>query len=95
MIQEHYIYCALYFYYYYISSASDHQALDRRGWGPLLEPWFPELWLCRQIIWQNTCNTANNIGGIISKYFNHEPLTPSQFLKRLLRLENGSLKAEI
>ena len=26
---------ALYFYYYYISSTSDHQALDARGWGPL------------------------------------------------------------
>ena len=36
MIQEHYIYCALYFYYYYISSASDHQALDPRGWGALV-----------------------------------------------------------
>ena len=31
MIQVHYIYCALYFYYYYISSTSDHQALDPRG----------------------------------------------------------------
>ena len=28
MIQVHYIYFALYFYYYYISSPSDHQALD-------------------------------------------------------------------
>ena len=37
MIQVHYIYCALYFYYYdYISSTSDYQALDSRGWGPLL-----------------------------------------------------------
>ena len=36
MIQTHSIYCALYFYYYYISSTSDHQALDPRGWGPLL-----------------------------------------------------------
>ena len=35
MIQEHYIYCALYFYYYYISSTLDQQALDLRGWGPL------------------------------------------------------------
>ena len=26
---------ALYFYYYYISSTSDHQALDPRGSGPL------------------------------------------------------------
>ena len=33
MIQEHYIYCAL--YYFYISSTSDHQTLDPRGWGPL------------------------------------------------------------
>ena len=35
MIQEHYIYFALYFYHCYISSTSDHQALDPRGWGPL------------------------------------------------------------
>lgn len=34
MIQAHFIYCALY-YYYYISSTSDHQALEPRGWGPL------------------------------------------------------------
>ena len=31
MIQAHYIYCALYFHYYYISSTSDHQALNPRG----------------------------------------------------------------
>ena len=37
MIQTHYIYCALHFYYYAISSTSDHQALDPRGWGPLLQ----------------------------------------------------------
>ena len=36
MIQEHYIYCALYFYYYHMSSASGHQALDPRGWEPLV-----------------------------------------------------------
>ena len=35
MIQEHYVYCDLYFYYYRISSTSGHQALDPRGWGPL------------------------------------------------------------
>ena len=35
MIQVYYNYCALYFYYYCISSTSDHQALDSRGWGPL------------------------------------------------------------
>ena len=34
MIQVHYIYCALH-YYYYISSISDHQTLDSRGWEPL------------------------------------------------------------
>ena len=28
------MYCALCLYYYYISSTSDHQALDLRGWGP-------------------------------------------------------------
>ena len=32
MIQVHYIYYALYFYYY-ISSTSDYQALDPKGWG--------------------------------------------------------------
>ena len=37
MIQAHYIYCALYLYYYYISSASEHQALDPRGWGSLVD----------------------------------------------------------
>ena len=36
MIQVHYIYCALYFHRYYISSISNHQALDPRSWGPLL-----------------------------------------------------------
>ena len=33
----HYIYHALYFYYYYINSTSDHQALDLRNWGSLLQ----------------------------------------------------------
>ena len=36
MIQVYYIYCTLYFYYYYISSTSDPQASDVRGWGPLV-----------------------------------------------------------
>ena len=35
MIQAHYVYCILHFCYYYISSISDHQALDPGGWGPL------------------------------------------------------------
>ena len=39
MAQAHSIYCALYFYYYYISSTSDHQALDP-GAG---DPWFTRL----------------------------------------------------
>ena len=34
-IQGHCIYCALYSSHYYISSTSDHQALDPRGWGLL------------------------------------------------------------
>ena len=34
MIQAHYIYYTLYFYYYTISSTSDYQALDPRGWEP-------------------------------------------------------------
>ena len=37
MIQAHYAYYALFLYYYYISNTSDHQALDPRGWGLLLE----------------------------------------------------------
>ena len=41
MIQAYYIYCVLYFYYYYISSTSDHQSLDPRGWGPLSCRTFP------------------------------------------------------
>ena len=32
IIQAHYIHCAIYFYCYYISSTSDHWALDPRGW---------------------------------------------------------------
>ena len=35
MVQEHCIYCALYFYYYDVSSTSDHQALGPRGWEAL------------------------------------------------------------
>ena len=36
LIQVNYVYCALYFYYYYISSTSDHQALDPRGCRPMV-----------------------------------------------------------
>ena len=35
IIQAHYTYYVLYFYCYYISSTSDHQALDPGDWGPL------------------------------------------------------------
>ena len=41
MIQEHYIYCALYFCDYSINSTSDDQALDPGGWG------IPEITLLR------------------------------------------------
>ena len=34
MIQEHYIYCTLYFYYCYVGSTSDGKALDPRGRDP-------------------------------------------------------------
>ena len=34
MIEAHHTYCTLNFYYY-ISSSSDHQALDPGDWGPL------------------------------------------------------------
>ena len=38
IIQAYYIYHALYFYFCYISSTSDVEALDPRGWGnPALE----------------------------------------------------------
>ena len=36
MIQVHYFYCELYFNYYYVSSTSDHWALNPGGWGPLV-----------------------------------------------------------
>ena len=36
MIQVYYVYCTLYFDYHYISSTFDCQALDPRGWGPLV-----------------------------------------------------------
>ena len=36
MIHACYIYCAFYFCYYYISSTSNHQALDAGGWEPLI-----------------------------------------------------------
>ena len=36
MIEAHYIYCSLYFHYYCISSTSDRQAVDHRGWLLLL-----------------------------------------------------------
>ena len=36
MIQAHYISCAVCFDHCYIRFTSDHQALDPRGWGPLL-----------------------------------------------------------
>ena len=36
MNQAHYMYCVLYIYHYYISTTSDHQALDPGGWEPLL-----------------------------------------------------------
>ena len=32
IIQVQYIHCTIYFYCYYISSTSDHWALDPRGW---------------------------------------------------------------
>ena len=35
IIQVYYIYPELYSYYYYVSSTSDHQALDLSGWGTL------------------------------------------------------------
>ena len=46
------------------------------------------------ILWnrQNTNNIVNNISGIKSKYFIHEPPTPNQFFKKLSRLGNGNLK---
>ena len=44
MIQGHCIYCALYFYQYYISSTSDHQALDPGCWGLLLWRYWKARW---------------------------------------------------
>ena len=42
----YYTYCELYFYYYYISSITDHQALDTGGWGT---PW--PTGHCSQMLW--------------------------------------------
>ena len=57
MLQVHYIYPALYFYDYYISSTSDHQALDSGGWGPLL--------------WRCLCTSASRrLSGILAKIQN-------------------------
>ena len=36
MIQVHHVHCALDLYYYYISSTSDHQALESGGWEPMV-----------------------------------------------------------
>ena len=52
-------------------------------------------WRLRHTLGNITNNVANNTSGIIAKYFNHEPPTPKQLFKRLSRLGNGSLKAEI
>ena len=48
MIQAHCFYCVLYFYFYYISSSSDQQALDTRGWEPLVE-WMTALTCLKQV----------------------------------------------
>ena len=57
MLQVHYFYPALYFYDYYISSTSDHQALDSGGWGPLL--------------WRCLCTSASRrVPGILAKIQN-------------------------
>ena len=46
--QEHYSYCARCFCYY-ISSTSDHQALDLGGWGPLFYTIFSRMFTkCEQ-----------------------------------------------
>ena len=37
MNQAHYMYGVFYIYCYYISTTSDHQALDPEGWEPLLQ----------------------------------------------------------
>ena len=57
MIQMYYIYCVLYFYYYYVSSMSHHQALDPRGWGPLL--YFKRGW--GPLLYFNQCSKKKSL----------------------------------
>ena len=49
--ETHYGYCALYFYYYYISSISDHQALDLKRLGtPAPHQPSPWRWLSLKLL---------------------------------------------
>ena len=64
MSQARYTYCALCFYYYYISSTSDHEALDPRGWRLLTwrvyweqEFAFITSWGADAIVWQLCAKT--------------------------------------
>ena len=68
MIQVHYTYCVVYFCYYYLSSTSNLQALDPRGWGPhrtytfKLFSWIFHLFdavLCRAFIHISKCLVFN------------------------------------
>ena len=59
-----YIYYALYFYYYYISSTSDLQVLEPRGWEPLVDR--AQAWLylihttCKHQVTKLERDTAQN-----------------------------------
>ena len=80
MIQDCYIYfCVLYFYYDYISSTSDHQALDPRGRGPVSqrEPgnYSP---LIQPLPCPGTSTTTSNVVQYSRVFIRHEMGLPSQ-----------------
>ena len=79
MIQGHYIYCALYFYYYYISSISDHRALDPDSWGSLGQATYPN---SHNQSWKGQ---SSNISQLISKCVWGLPSEPGS-LSSLLRV---------
>lgn len=92
VIQVHYSYYACYFYY--ISSTSDHQALDPRGWGPLDWPKVPPTYYFN--CWSKNSILAKTVNQPQSFICPH-PLPPTRdagpfFYGTLLHLMGWSFK---
>ena len=80
MIQVHYIYCALNLYYYYNSSTSDHQILDPRYQGPLIE----DVYILG--MWPHSSSLKCNITSLSLFYFSNfssSVITSSSLTKHL------------